>query len=158
MAGHGLVCSGDDWNTSTVQYADGRKPHLVSRICLLGSRRRLSRVVERPGQLRGHTGDARLKGRHRNIRGVENQLHQCHRRVYNRVMILKELQRLLRLRQIEVNRRSRLLVFGSQHRRQILDVIDLIHAGFDGLHSVYAVWHMAGDRQALPVCFITNGF
>src|SRR4030081_2376233 len=78
-------------------------------------------------------------------------------------MALKKLNGLLRFRRLKIYWWWRLAacgydVFWPQDRSDVLNVIDLVHAGFDTLNRVHAVGNVARYRHAKLMCLFADRF
>ena len=75
-------------------------------------------------------------------------------------MFLKKSERVFRVWRLQINGHLWLtgIALGKERAPHIIEMINLIHAGFDCLKRVHAFWDMTGYRHAQPMSFSRNCF
>src|SRR6266849_8353797 len=150
MAGHNLVCAGDDGNTGAMQGAYRAQKDLENRICTRHGSSGHSGIVDCPREFPWEFGCSGFDVYKWCIRRMQRPLEDNHCRINYGAMCLQELQGMLGLRSLKINwwlwlTGLRTKILWQHYWRDVLDVIDLVHPSIDPLDGIHAVGNVASD-------------
>src|SRR5262249_42682645 len=153
-----LICAGNDRDARFVKCCEHVHPLIERRFCACRGTSGYAGVLQLCRELRCDLLNTWLEARNRVGTCASENLHQCHSRIDGRAGVLEECNRLFGFRGFEIygGRHTGLPLLWQHNRWNVLNVIDLIHPGFDALKRVHSLGNVPGHRHSQPMSFFAN--